>query len=33
MNYIHHWNESGRRFAWAKTADQILRRTRKATQD
>ena len=33
MNYIHHWNESGRRFMWAKTADQILRRTRKATQD
>jgi len=33
MNYIHHWNESGRRFVWAKTADQILRRTRKAAQD
>jgi len=33
MKYIHHWNESGRRFVWAKTAEQILRRTRKAAQD
>ena len=33
MSYIHHWNESGRRFVWAKTSEQILRRVRKAVQD
>ncbi len=33
MDYIHHWNESGRRFVWAKTSDQILRRVQKAIQD
>jgi len=33
MDYIHHWNESGRRFVWAKSADEILERVRKATSD
>jgi transposase len=33
MDYIHHWNESGRRFVWAKTADQILSRVQKAVQE
>jgi transposase len=33
MDYIHHWNESGKRFVWAKTSEQILRRVRKAVQD
>ena len=33
MDYIHHWNESGRRFVWAKPADQILSRVRKAEQE
>ena len=33
MNYIHHGNESGRRFVWAKTSEQILRRVRKAVHD
>jgi transposase len=32
MDYIHHWNESGKRFVWAKSADQILRSARKARQ-
>jgi transposase len=32
MDYIHHWNESGRRFVWAKTSHQILSGVRKATQ-
>jgi transposase len=33
MDYIHHWNESGRRFVWAKSAEEILERVRKATSD
>jgi len=33
MHYVHHWNESGRRFVWAKTSEQILHRVRKAVQD
>jgi transposase len=33
MDYIHHWNDSGRRFVWAKTSDQILSRVRQATQE
>jgi transposase len=33
MDYIHHWDESGRRFVWAKTADQILSRVQKAVQE
>lgn len=31
MDYIHHWNESGKRFVWAKTSDEILTATRKAS--
>src|SRR5258706_2641344 len=31
MDYIHHWNESGKRFVWAKTSEQILAATRKAS--
>jgi len=30
MDYIHHWNDSGRRFVWAKTSEEILRSVRKA---
>lgn len=30
MDYIHHWNESGRRFVWTKSSKQILRSVRKA---
>jgi transposase len=30
MEYIHHWNDSGRRFVWTKTAEQILPRVRNA---
>ena len=33
MDYVHHWNESGKRFVWAKTSDQILSRIRKAAQE
>ncbi len=33
MDYIHHWNESGRRFVWTKSPRQILRKVRKAAQD
>jgi transposase len=33
MNYIHHWNESGRRFVWTKSSKQILRNVRKAAQN
>lgn len=33
MHYVHHWNESGRRFVWAKTSEQILHRVRKAVKD
>ncbi len=33
MDYIHHWNESGRRFIWTKSSKQILRSVRKAAQD
>lgn len=33
MDYIHHWNESGRRFVWTKNSEEILRRTRKANGD
>lgn len=33
MEYIHHWNESGKRFVWTKSSKQILRSVRKATQD
>jgi transposase len=32
MEYIHHWNESGKRFVWAKSSEQILRKVRKAAQ-
>ena len=30
MAYVHHWNESGRRFVWAKSAEEILTSMRKA---
>ena len=30
MDYLHHWNESGKRFVWANRADEILARVRKA---
>jgi transposase len=30
MDYIHHWNESGRRFVWTKDSREILRKVRKA---
>ena len=33
MDYIHHWNESGKRFVWAKSSEQILRRVRKANRN
>jgi len=33
MQYIHQWNESGKRFVWTKSSEQILRRVRKATSD
>jgi transposase len=33
MDYIHHWNESGKRFVWTKSSADILRRVRKATRD
>jgi transposase len=33
MDYIHHWNESGRRFRWTKSSKQIVERVRKATGD
>jgi transposase len=33
MNYIHHWNESGRHFVWTKSSQQIMRSVRKATRD
>jgi len=31
MDYIHHWNESGKRFVWAKTSEEILAVARKAS--
>ena len=31
MDYIHHWNESGKRFVWAKTSEEIIAATRKAS--
>jgi transposase len=33
MDYIHHWNESGRHFVWTKNSKQILRSLRQAVQD
>jgi len=33
MDYVHHWNESGKRFVWAKSSEQILARLRKAGRD
>jgi len=33
MDYIHHWNDSGKRFVWAKNSDEILRRVRKANEN
>jgi transposase len=31
MNYIHHWNDSGRTFIWTKTAGQVLVAVKKAS--
>jgi transposase len=33
MDYIHHWNESGKRFVWTKSSKDILQRVNKATRD
>jgi len=33
MEYIHHWNDSGRWFVWTKSAEHILPRVRKARED
>jgi hypothetical protein len=33
MDYIHHWNESGKRFVWAKSADMIIRSVRTTAQE
>jgi transposase len=33
MRYIHHWNESGRRFVWTKSPGQIMERVRAAPRD
>jgi transposase len=33
MDYIHHWNESGRSFVWTKNSKQILHNVRKAAQN
>jgi transposase len=33
MDYIHHWNESGRRFVWTKNSKQIRHNVRKAAQN
>jgi len=33
MHYIHHWNESGKRFVWMKGAKEIMRKVRKANRD
>lgn len=33
MEYIHHWKDSGRRFVWTKSAEQILPRVRNAREN
>ena len=33
MDYVHHWNESGKRFVWAKSSEEILTRVRKADRN
>ena len=33
MDYVHHWNESGKRFVWAKSSEEILTRVRKANRN
>jgi transposase len=33
MEYIHHWNESGKKFQWTKSSKQIIERVRKAAGD
>ena len=33
MNFIHNWNESGRRFVWTKSSRQIMESVAKATRD
>jgi transposase len=33
MKYVHHWNKSGRRFVWVKSAEAILGSVRKAKRE
>jgi len=33
MEYVHHWNESGRRFVWTKSSREIMERVAEATRD
>jgi hypothetical protein len=33
MDFIHHWNESGKRFVWTKNSRQIIEGVAKATRD
>jgi len=33
LDYIHHWNHTGKRFVWTKTAGQILESVEKASSD
>jgi hypothetical protein len=33
MDYIHHWNNSGRTFIWTKSAGQVLAAVKKAKGD
>jgi hypothetical protein len=33
MDYLHHWNESGKRFVRAKSSEEILARVRRAVRD
>ena len=33
MKYVHHWNESGKRFVWVKSAEEFPGGVRKANSD
>ena len=33
MEYVHHWNESGRRFVWTESSREIMERVAEATHD
>ena len=33
MEYVHHWNKSGRRFVWTKSSREIMERVAEATRD